>query len=248
MSDFYLVDALVKALYDGEVQMPFTITLSNGSSVTLMTSDTVYDHLSVLFGKYRYYPPTFITGQIPALFKSTFTNFIARNNHNIARQYEALAADYNPIYNYDLTEQGADGSRVAKTTTTATPSGTVSVSSAHTGTDTTTDSRYGFDSAAAAPADKSELSHGETVTDTTSFTNYKTETTAESSNDQSVTLPDGGSASGFDRGSEHYMHRYGNIGVQTAADIIGGELELRVHDIAVEWLRRFSAEYLVYVG
>ena len=122
------------------------------------------------------------------------------------------------------------------------------VSSAHTGTDTTTDNRYGFDSSAGAPADSTTLQHGETVTDTTSFTGYKTDTETTSANDQTITLPDGTTGTGYDIGSEHYLRRYGNIGVQTAADIVGGELELRTHDLAIEWLKRFRDQYFVYVG
>lgn len=246
---YYIIDDLIRILYVTEVNMPFDITSDNGQqTVQLMDTGELLAEMSMRFGSYRFYPPAFLTGNIPTYYKEVWQNFLARNNHNIWRQYDALAKEYNPINNYDLTEQAADGSRVSKNTTTATPSGTMQVSSAHTGTDTTTDKKYGFDSSAAVPADVTDLSHGETVTDTTSFTGYKTTTETVSENNQSVQLPDGTTGSGFDQASEHYLRRFGNIGVQTAADIIGGELAVRVHDLAAEWLMRFCNDYFIFVG
>lgn len=243
----YTVDEAVKAYYLGEVTTTYAVTLSNGSTVTLLSSDDLYRELSMRYGCYYFYPPSFLTLNVAHL-RDTFLAWLARNNANIARQIETLAMQYDPIANYDMTEQAADGTKIAKETTTVTPSGTMSVASAHTGTDTTTDSRYGFDSTNGASADKSELAHGETVTDTTSFVGYKTETETESEHDRSITTPDGSTLSGLDSGSEHYLRRYGNIGVTTSAQLATGELELRVHDIAIEWLERFADQYLIYVG
>lgn len=243
----YTVDQAVKAYYLGEVTTAYAVTLSNGSTVTLLSSDDLYRELSMRYGCYYFYPPSFLPLNVSHL-RDTFLSWLNRNNDNIARQIETLAMQYDPIANYDMTEQAADGTKIAKETTTATPSGTMSVASAHTGTDTTTDSRYGFDSTTGEHADKSELAHGETVTDTTSFVGYKTETETESAHDRSVTTPDGSTLSGLDSGSEHYLRRYGNIGITTSAQLATGELELRVHDIAIEWLERFADEYLIYVG
>lgn len=243
----YTVDQAVKAYWLGEVETAYAVTLSDGSTVTLLSSDDLYRELSMRYGCYYFYPPSFLPLNVAHL-RDTFLSWLHRNNDNIARQIETLAMSYDPIANYDMTEQAADGTKIAKETTTATPSGTMSVASVHTGTDTTTDSRYGFDSSTGAPADKSELAHGETVTDTTSFVGYKTETETESAHDRSVTTPNGSTLSGLDSGSEHYLRRYGNIGVTTSAQLASGELELRVHDIAIEWLRRFADEYLIYVG
>ena len=257
---------------------------SGGTTVNLMNSQYVYLHLDMLYGGYRWYYPT-LYAYNASVFYGLWQQWLQRNASNIVRQYNALLEDYNPIYNYDLTEQAADGSRHDKTTDTTTPSGEMTVTtghtgtdtttpsgqmqvaSAHTGTDTTTDSKWGFDSSAAVPSDqsallhgetvtdtttftgyKTELTHGETVTDTTTFDDYQTERTTEHENDQSMQLPDGTTATGYADASEHYLRRYGNIGVQTAADILGGELAIRVHDLALEWLRRFGDEYFVYVG
>ena len=243
----YTVDQAVKAYWLGELDTAYAVTLSDGSTVTLLSSDDLYRELSMRYGCYYFYPPSFLPLNVAHL-RDTFLSWLSRNNDNIARQIETLAMDYDPIANYDLTEQAADGTKIAKETTTATPSGSMSVASAHSATDTTTDSRYGYDSSTGAAADKSELAHGETVTDTTNFTNYKTETETESAHDRSITAPDGSTLSGLDSGSEHYLRRYGNIGVTTSAQLASGELELRVHDIAIEWLERFADQYLIYVG
>lgn len=243
----YTVDTAVKAYYTAEIETKFEVTLSDGSTVELLDSLDLYSELSMRYGCYYFYPPAFLPLNVSYL-RDTLLAWIERNNDNIARQLETLALSYDPISNYDMTEQAADGSKVSKATTTVTPTGTMSVASAHTGTDTTTDNRYGFDSSAGVPADKTELSHGETVTDTTSFTNYKTTSETESSHDRSITTPDGSTLSGLDSGTEHYLRRYGNIGVTTSAQLATGELELRVHDIAIEWLQRFADQYLIYVG
>ena len=243
----YTVDQAVKAYYDAELETSYAVTLSDSSTVTLLSSDDLYRELSMRYGCYYFYQPSFLPLNVSYL-RDTFLSWLDRNNDNIARQIETLALTYDPIANYDMTEQAADGSKVSKETTTVTPTGTMQVASAHTGTDTTTDKRYGFDSSAAVPADTSDLQHGETVTDTTSFTNYKTTSETESSHDRSITTPDGSTLSGLDSGTEHYLRRYGNIGVTTSAQLATGELELRVHDIAIEWLERFADEYLIYVG
>lgn len=243
----YTVDQAVKAYWLGEVTTDYKVTLSDGSAITLLSSDDLYRELSMRYGCYYFYPPSFLPLNVSHL-RDTFLSWLQRNNANIARQIETLAMEYDPIANYDMTERAADGTKVAKETTTATPSGTMSVASVHSGTDTTTDNRFGFDSAAGAPADQSTMQHGETVTDTTSFTGYKTETVTENAHDRSVITPDGTTLSGLDTGSEHYLRRYGNIGVTTSAQLASGELELRVHDIAIEWLGRFADEYLIYVG
>lgn len=245
--DRYTVDDAVKAYWLGEVDTDYKVTLSDGTVVTLLSSDDLYRELSMRYGCYYFYPPSFLPLNVSHL-RDTFLAWLSRNSDNIARQIETLSLEYDPIANYDMTEQAADGTRIAKETTTATPSGTMSVASVHTGTDTTTDNRYGFDSADGAHADQTTMQHGETVTDTTSFVGYKTETETESAHDRSITTPDGALLSGLDSGSEHYLRRYGNIGVTTSAQLASGELELRVHDIAIEWLERFADEYLIYVG
>lgn len=244
----YIVDDLIQFLYDNESDIAYNVTLIDGSTLSLMTTNELLQHMSIMFGSYTFYPASFITGQIPQNFREIWDMWLLRNNHNIARQIDALTREYNPINNYDLTEQAADGTRVSQTTTTNTPSGEMTTQSTHSGTDTTTDSRYGFDSGVAVPADQSSMTHGETITDKTSFNAYKTDNVTHSDNDQSITLPDGTAANGFDTGSEHYLRRFGNIGVQTAADIIGGELAVRVHDVAIEWLKKFADQYCVYVG
>lgn len=243
----FTVDRAVKAFYEGEVSTEFTVTLLDGSVYTLMNSFMLYSHLSMMYGCYYFLQPDFLPLNVDNL-RTVFLQWLQRNNDNIARAIDALTRQYNPINNYDMTEQSADGSRQAKVTGTVTPSGSMQDTAVHTGTDTTTDNRYGLDSTTGKPADQTSLQHGETVTSTTTFTGYETETVTESDNDKSMQLPDGTTATGYDRANEHYMTRSGNIGVTTSAQMITGELELRVHDLAIEWLRRFADEYLIYWG
>lgn len=154
-----------------------------------------------------------------------WADFITRNGYNLKRLADAFKMEYNPVENYAMLEQGADGEKEDKTTNT--PHGTISNTQYTAGVKTTGDG---------AISGKNE----------TTYTNAKTETTHDST--QSMTF-DGDTLSGYFKTHEHYFKRSGNIGVSTAADMLTGEQILRQYnDIIARFVKDFINQYCYFVG
>lgn len=127
------------------------------------------------------------------------------------RYYAAMAAQYNPIQNYDRTELTTD-THSGNVTHSGTDSvqGSGNDSDVATGTDTDTTSRTGYDSNTYQAAEKLEMGKNTTIThnhgikDTTTYGHIITDTT------------------GITRSS----HISGNIGVTTSQQMLESELEL----------------------
>ena len=160
---------------------------------------------------------------------SDWLNFIARNGENLKRMIDALYADYNPIENYNMREQSADGTKQDSHTTT--PHGKITVE--------TTPYATGINST----GDGAQM--GKTTT-TTSYTDADSEITYD--NTMSIKDNDDNSESGYHKGEQHYLKRSGNIGVTTSAQMITQELELRVVDLIADFVKRFFDQYCYYVG
>ena len=169
------------------------------------------------------------------LAKIIVTKYIAGWN----KAYDAITAEYNPIHNYDMTEEGSDtltktGTETHGGSDTLTKTGTES----HSGSDTLTKSGseksetdgdhdiYGFNSSGASHADK-------TSTDTTlSFTNRQdahalSDTLSFTNRQDAHTLSDTLSFTNRQDANAHSLTRSGNIGVTTSAQMVSQELELR---------------------
>ena len=140
-----------------------------------------------------------------------------------------MKAEYDPISNYDMTEQAADGRKLSKRTDTTTPTG---------GTESKV-YRYGLGS----DADGSLYSKEESLPKA----GAKTELTESYDNNQSMTF-DGSTLTGYHDAAEHYLKRSGNIGVTTSAQMIEGELQLRMHDLLREYIKEFIDRYCFCVG
>lgn len=155
------------------------------------------------------------------------------------RMWYGLQKDYDPISNYDLTEQAADGKRNATHTETVTPSG---------GTNTETQTyRAGLNS-----TDKgAEADHIDTkvtpLTDDLGQNITNTETKYDYDNDQSMSF-DGQTLTGYQDASEHYLRRFGNIGVTTNAQMLLGEYDVRKIDLLADFIARFMDHYGFCVG
>lgn len=143
--------------------------------------------------------------------KFAIDNWSAKEVISWNRYYAAMAAQYNPIQNYDRTELTTDthsGSVTHSGTDSVTGSG--NDSDVATGTDTDTTSRTGYDSNTYQAAEKLEMgknttiTHNKNSTDTTRYGHIITDTT------------------GITRSS----HISGNIGVTTSQQMLESELEL----------------------
>lgn len=179
---------------------------------TIFTSDDVFYELA-----YNYTEFFVNTG----IFQATAAGFIGLWDHyrsttkdQLYRFWKGLKAEYDPISNYDMLEVGADGKRISKETDTVTPYG---------GTQTATQvNRFGLNSGETGkPYDTSTMTV-KPIPDVET----KTETTREVESDVSIDF-DGDTLTGYHEGTEHYFKRKGNIGVQTAADMLLKEQELR---------------------
>lgn len=143
--------------------------------------------------------------------------------HEWEKLYAALKAEYNPVENTDVYEDYTDertGSGTNGNTrtlnTTTTNNGTGSVDSTASGSGNTANNRYGFDSAQAV---------GETTGSDSSTTTSGTDTETHNTIADTGTITDAGTASNSET-IEHTLRRHGNIGVMTAAQLVGGEIEL----------------------
>lgn len=201
------------------------------TEVVLMSGTHLYNYLMRHYYGYIFY----YVGlwQATDSFLMAWHDFFRRHQNNINRQYTALTAEYNPISNYDMTEheetEREDGGTVTTGTLgTKTQGGTVGDA----GENTTTSKVYGYNSGAGADADKVEGTNGNTRT--YDITNEDDTTVTETIDTTAGTTRD--------------LTRSGNIGVTTSAQMVSGELELRVHDIAVNFIKIFAVENLHAIG
>ena len=117
------------------------------------TGDTMYDGDAVFREMENNYSSWTVTVPVNvqetvAYFASLWTQYRANTQDQLQRAYDAMTAEYNPINNYDMLEQSADGHRRGDLTDTVTPTG---------GTESKT-YRYGIDSSTDGElSDRSEV-------------------------------------------------------------------------------------------
>ena len=156
--------------------------------------------------------------------------FISRNGENLKRLLEAMAAEYNPLTNYDLTEQSSEGE--ARDRHRVTPHGKVvnETKPYTTGINSTGD--------------------GAQTGKTRSETFYESNADSETSYDNTKSIPNnqGEAVTGFHTAAQHFLRRFGNIGVKGNAQLIEEEYSIRYRDTLSEFVRRFFDQYCYYVG
>lgn len=143
--------------------------------------------------------------------------------HEWAKLYDGLKAEYNPVENTDVTETETEtttGSGTSGNTRTLNTSkaetGSSHVESSGTGSGSTNANKYGFDSVSPV---------GDTTGSDSSSTSSETDTSSSDTTLETGTITDAGSHS--DSGSlTRNFRKHGNIGTMTAADLIGGNIEL----------------------
>lgn len=140
-----------------------------------------------------------------------------------AKLYAALKAEYNPVENTDVYENFTDSKTGSGTNgntrtlnTQTSNSGTGSVTSSGSGSGSTASNVFGFDSLSAV---------GDTTGSDSSTTQSSTTTTTGNTINDTGTITDSGTNSNTES-ITHNLRRHGNIGVMTAAQLIGGEIEL----------------------
>lgn len=140
-----------------------------------------------------------------------------------AHWYNDLKAEYNPIENTDVTEivseekEGENNSGNVRTLNTSTTNnGEGSVSTETSGSGTAAANVFGFNSATAVGHDTNSNSSEGTSSTTTS--------TSNTVGDSGTISDDGGND--YQETIDRTTRKHGNIGIQTAADMIEHDLEL----------------------
>lgn len=246
------IDILLHALDIAEMDMSITV-----SGVQLYTSAEVYAEMWRYFD-YVFYDvidPEAGHGVVYNDYKAAWSMWIAMHGSDLKRQYDAAAAVYDPLHNYDMVEQGADGERTGTQTTTITPHGKITQTAEESGTYTDTSRAYksGVDSTGdGVQTDKIESTHTPTNHKTTTETIYAAGTDSQTAvthtHDQTATA-DGHTITGADRAQEHYLTRSGNIGVTTSQQMLLSEIQLREQLRLLEtFVHQFVSKYCIYVG
>lgn len=159
-----------------------------------------------------------------------WADFIARNGQNLKRAITAMTAEYNPIDNYNMVEQGATGVKQDKHRTK--PHGKIKVENTpyQTGINSTGDGAQ----------------TGKTETITSYLDNADSET--EYDNTMSIKNNDDETETGYHKGEQHYLKRSGNVGTTRTQTMIENEISVRKHDLIDEFVKRFFDKYCYYVG
>ena len=201
-------------------------------SETIFTTAQIFNELRFNYSTYQV-PVSLIDTPTAGYFIQLWQEYVGNTKQQLFRALEALTADYDPVSNYDMKEQRADGVRLSKETDTTTPTGGTKVEQSL--------NRYGIDSGAdGAPYDKSE-------TQTTPLTGTKTETERSYANDKSMSFGND-TYSNFHSAEEHYVKRSGNIGVTLASDMVRSEYELRKLDLLRSYVKTFIDRYAYTIG
>ena len=246
------LEVLLRALHAVEMDMSITV-----DGVQLYSSAVVYAEM------WRYYEFIFYDVMQPEAghglvyddFKACWNLWISLHGGDLKRAYDAAVEAYDPLHNYDMVEQAADGERTGKQTTTTTPHGKVTTTAEESGSYTDTSRAYksGVDSTGdGVQTDKVESTHTPANHKTTTSTEYAagtdSEVTTEHTHDQSATA-DGHTITGADRAQEHYLTRAGNIGVTTSSQLLLGETQLREQLRLLEhFVRDFITKHCIFVG
>ena len=240
------------------LQVPPTFYRMNLESSTAGTD--MYDEFTVIHALLLYSDfdiicyATNTTDQDYQLFYGQWSHYLNMHLKDLQRIYDAAYAQYNPIENYNMLEQGLDGRKEDKTEKQVEPSGTTQVTSTHQGTETLTDTAYknalGSGSGDGVQTDKTVSKRDPSLltdTVTTSYTGAKTTDTTTPTNSQSGSF-DGQTYSGYHDLTEHRLKRAGNIGSMSTQNMINQEWEIRSRQLLTEFIQQFIDMFGFYVG
>lgn len=197
------------------------------------------------------------------IFVLTYQNWLEMIKYNILRFFEGLYTDYNILYNYDKyiiggkTLEKHKGS-LQTSSQTGSNNQTITSNGENNQTNNTTDTLssentnnvYGEDNTNSVPSDNSVTTGNNTSKNTINGSNSLNSTnTSTNSLNNSVTLKDI-SDTIFDKDVELYnsYREYGNIGVQTPADVMLKEYTLRFKNYCDTLIAEFFNMYCYYLN
>ena len=228
-------------------------------SITAADNTTLYDAFTVIHAFLMWadfdiicYDKTGTTDDY-VMFYARWQSYLYMHLQDLQRLYAASYAAYDPIENYNMTEQGTDGRKEDKTTDKTTPKGTTQSATVHSGSETVTDVLYksGLDSTGdGVQTDKSTSTRTPTLlTDTTTVSYTNAETSVSKTPDNTITGTfDGQTIGPYHEVTEHNLKRSGNIGSMSTQTMILQEWEIRSRNLLQEFLQGFIDMYGFFVG
>lgn len=238
---------------------PYSMNINDGEGTTIYDSFTVIRE----FERYYYYQVWLFeygTDQPYQVFHGQWARYLDQHGEDLIRAYTALYSTYDPITNYDMTEEALDGRKLDSNTETTTPTGKTTTTTKTEGKLKDTENVYktGVGSGGSETlTDKIEtISESGDAGDTnqrviTSDIQYeagtKTERKDTPANTQSGVFGSD-TRTGYHEATEHLLSRKGNIGVTTTQQMIESELDLRKQNLLQDFIRQFVDTHCYYVG
>ena len=191
------------------------------ATVTLGTDTQVRHYMIAMFRRQAYFEDTEDPDALVTSFSACWYDYISREQDNINRMYNVLITEYEPLSNYDRTEDSS-----------TTRSGNWTDAMQHGLTVTDTKGTYKTDTDIAAfdgvkkPTSTVTQGHDTGKNDTSAHTGTDTRTITHN-NDKDT----------------YKSHVYGNIGVTTSQQMAMSELQLRQFDLLEEVIKKFVRIY-----
>lgn len=233
--------------------------------ITDSSGTAIYDGFTVIreFERHYYYQVwLFVYGtDLPyQVFFGQWSRYLDQHGDDLVRAYEALYSTYDPITNYNMTEEALDGRKLDSTTETTTPTGKTTTTTKTEGKLKDTENVY--KTGVGSGGTETLTDKIETVSESgdaggtnprviTSDIQYaagtKTERKDTPANTQSGVFGSD-TRTGYHEANEHLLSRKGNIGVTTTQQMIESELDLRKQNLLQDFIRQFVDTHCYYVG
>lgn len=230
LNELKLKEVLKQILTDHTADPTFTPLEVVYQGNTLYEHSQIFDQFAYNYSAYSVtvsdiYQPT------TAFFCNLWLSYVNETAAQLKRQMDAMAAEYDPISNYDLTEHAADGEKLDKETETSTPTG---------GTQTVSNAKLAGLNSTGEGAQRDN-----DVTTVTPLAGSKTELERQPANTLTGSFEDQ-TLTGH-RITEHYLKRSGNIGVTTNAQMLQQEIEVRKLSLLRMYVNDFVQRYCFLV-
>ena len=198
-------------------------------NTTVYTNAQIYNEFRFNYWDYKI-PLSDLYTNNAGYFVQLWQEYVNNTKAQLGRALAAMAAKYDPVSNYDMKEQSADGRKISTETDTTTP----------TGGSKTTVNRFGIDS------DENGAAYD--VTKIEPLKDTQTATTKAMTGDKTITDNDGNTLTGYHEAHDHFLQRSGNIGVTTAQQMITEELRLRKEDLLRSYVKTFIDRHAYTIG
>lgn len=187
-----------------------------------ISKDTVVSNIILKGGEFE------VLYSNPLFMQSAIKTWSEKWNWTFSRWIKAINEEYNPLHNYDRTEEYTDiTSGNVKTTSNATTESNSTDSS--TNSSTNEDTKSAFDSNSYEPLNKSV---GSGSTNGYSMSDISSDTESENIENRTLT---------------HSAKMYGNIGVTSSQDMLKAELELAYWNLYDKIADVFLQEFIIPV-